>query len=348
MDTQVLGVLTICAQQKDAFDSSISGWLEQLGSHISKALFLAKDYDHLRLQDKALNYAEHAVCITNPDGKIEWVNDAYCWLSGYELREVIGTVLPSAQSKQFNQLLHHVARQDTQEQSWKVESTKTRKDGRTYTVEETLTPLLSEDGRVSNIVSILQDITSRKEAEASIIHRIYHDPLTDLPNRVMFQDRLEQALAQARRHQRLLAVLFIDLDCFKQVNDECGHRAGDQLLKIIADRLSGCIRATDTVARLSGDEFTLILQDLDQSVDAQHVAQKVLDCVVEPIQIDGHVLHIRTSIGIAIFPTDAIEPEDLLLQADRAMYKAKEQGGQSWAFSSRAAGSCISDPSSSP
>ncbi|MGB0910456.1 MAG: diguanylate cyclase domain-containing protein [Nitrospirales bacterium] len=344
-DEQVLGVLTICSRQRNAFDPSIARWLEQLGSHISKSLFLAQNYDQLRLQGKALNYAEHAVCITNPDGKIEWVNDAYCRLSGYEVGEVVGTILPSSQSKPFRLLLAKAARPDFQGQSWKVESTETRKDGQLYTVEEILTPLLSEKGHVSNIVAILQDITSRKEAEAKIIHRVFHDPLTDLPNRVMFQDRLEQAFAQARRHQRLLAVLFIDLDSFKQINDEFGHRAGDQLLKTVAGQLSHCVRATDTVARLSGDEFTVILQDLEQVTDAQHVAQKILDCIVEPIEIDGQILCARTSIGIALFPNDAVDPEDLLRQADRAMYKAKELGGQSWAFPSDSYDSCVSDSS---
>ncbi len=343
-DEDVLGVLIILSRQMNAFDPSIAKWLEQLGSHISNALYLAQNYDHLRLQGIALNYAEHAVCITNPEGKIEWVNDAYCRLSGFEVGEVVGTVLPSSQSKQFRQLLGQAAQQDFQGQSWKVESTATRKDGRAYTVEEVLTPLLSEDGHVSNIVAILQDITSRKEAEAKIIHRVFHDSLTDLPNRVMFQDRLEQALAQARRHQRILAVLFIDLDCFKQINDEFGHRVGDQLLKTVATHLSRCVRATDTVARLSGDEFTVILQDLEQITDAQHVAQKILDCIIEPIPIDGQVLHVRTSIGIALFPGDAIEPEELLRLADRAMYKAKENGGQRWTFASDYQSSCASDP----
>ncbi|GJL49727.1 MAG: hypothetical protein NPIRA01_09540 [Nitrospirales bacterium] len=345
IDERVLGVLTICSHQPDEFEPSIISWLEQLGLHISKAMFVSQNYDHLRLQGKALNYAEHAVCITNPEGRIEWVNDAYCRMSGYEVAEVIGTVLPSSQSKPFRQLLKRAAKQELPAQSWKVESTVTRKDGREYTVEEVLTPLLNEDGRVSNIVAILQDITSRKEAETQIIHRVYHDPLTDLPNRVMFQDRLEQALAQARRHQRLLAVFFIDLDCFKRVNDEYGHRAGDQLLKTVAERLAHCIRATDTVARLSGDEFTLILQDLEHADDAQHVAQKILDCVVDPISIDDHMIQVRTSIGIALFPVDAVEPEDLLRQADRAMYKAKELGGQAWAFSSGGARSCVPDVS---
>ncbi len=345
VDNQVLGVLAICSQQADAFDPSIVKWLEQLGAHISKAIFLAQNYDHLRLQGKALNYAEHAVCIADPEGKIEWVNDAYCRMTGYPAGDVIGTILPSSQSKQFRLLLKQASRQDAQAQSWKVEATATRKDGREYTVEEVLTPLVTEDGRVSNIVSILQDITSRKEAETQIIHRVYHDPLTDLPNRAMFQDRLEQGLAQARRHQRLLAVLFIDLDCFKQVNDEFGHGAGDQLLKTVAERLMHCVRATDTVARLSGDEFTLLLQDLEHPTDAQHVAQKVLDCIVSPIEIDEHIFQVRTSIGIALFPVDAVEPEELLRQADRAMYKAKDLGGQAWAILSRDDRQYVSDPS---
>ena len=334
-EDHVLGVLIIGSQQSNAFDEGIVGWLEELSVQIGKAVSLTKDHSHLRLQEHAMNISQHAVCITSPEGRIEWVNDAYGRLSGCEAFEVIGTVLPSSQSKLFKNVLKRAnKRQPPSSQSWKTESVGRRKDGRSYTVEETLTPLLDEAGNVSNIVVIFQDITARTKAEAKIIHRVYHDPLTDLPNRVMFYDRLDQALAQARRHQRLLSVVFIDLDCFKQVNDVFGHRVGDQLLKVVAERLTHCVRATDTVARLSGDEFTLLLQDLERENDAQHVAQKILDCLVEPVQVGGHTLHVRTSIGIALFPTDATEPEALLQRADRAMYKAKEQGGQGWVFAS--------------
>ncbi|MCA9473310.1 MAG: diguanylate cyclase [Nitrospirales bacterium] len=342
----LLGVLTICSQHADAFDLDRLSWMEQLGIHLSRVMFLAKNYDHLRLQGKALNHAEHAVCIANPEGKIEWVNDAYCRMSGYDAGELIGTVLPSSQSKPFRHLLNQASQPAFQSQSWKVESTAIRKDGQEYAVEEVLTPLVSEDGQLTNIVAILQDITRRKEAETQIIHRVYHDPLTDLPNRAMFQDRLEQGIAQARRHQRLLAVLFIDLDGFKGINDEFGHLIGDELLKTVAERLTHCVRATDTVARLSGDEFTLLLQDLEHPSDAQHVAQKILDCIGAPVSNGEQTLHVRTSIGIALFPVDAEEPADLLRQADRAMYKAKELGGQTWAFSSGDDRTWVPDPSS--
>ena len=167
----------------------------------------------------------------------------------------------------------------------------------------------------------------RKETEARILHLALHDPLTDLPNRTLFYDRLKQALAQAKRHGRKVGVLFVDLDRFKAINDSLGHEAGDALLKIVADRLVRCVRSTDTVARLSGDEFTLVLQDLNREQDAGLVAQKVLDAVAHPVTVGSQKIPITASVGIALYPFDATDPEVLIALADRAMYRAKEKGG---------------------
>lgn len=179
---------------------------------------------------------------------------------------------------------------------------------------------------------ILSLATVRKETAARIFHLTHHDPLTDLPNRILFADRLKQALARAKRYGRGVGVLFVDLDQFKSINDSLGHETGDAVLKIVAERLVRCVRSTDTIARLSGDEFAMVLSDLAQGQDAGHVAQKVLDAVCRPAIVGDRTIPITASIGIALYPFDAADPDVLLAQADRAMYRAKEKGGQGYQF----------------
>ena len=187
-------------------------------------------------------------------------------------------------------------------------------------------------GRVTHFVAIHQDITVRKETEARIFHLAHHDPLTGLPNRTLFYDRLKQALAQAMRHGRGVGILFVDLDHFKAINDSLGHEMGDALLKIVAERLTRCVRATDTIARLSGDEFTVILQDVESGRDAEHVAHNILDTVRQPAMLGHQRIHATASVGIAMYPFHATDPDVLIAQADHAMYRAKEQGGHCCQF----------------
>ncbi len=179
---------------------------------------------------------------------------------------------------------------------------------------------------------ILSLATVRKETAARIFHLTHHDPLTDLPNRILFADRLKQALARAKRYGRGVGVLFVDLDQFKSINDSLGHETGDAVLKIVAERLVRCVRSTDTIARLSGDEFAMVLSDLAHGQDAGHVAQKVLDAVCRPATVGDRTIPITASIGIALYPFDAADPDVLLAQADRAMYRVKEKGGQGYQF----------------
>ena len=179
---------------------------------------------------------------------------------------------------------------------------------------------------------ILSLATVRKETAARIFHLTHHDPLTDLPNRILFADRLTQALARAKRYGRGVGVLFVDLDQFKSINDSLGHETGDAVLKIVAERLVRCVRSTDTIARLSGDEFAMVLSDLAQGQDAGRVAQKVLDAVGRPATVGDRTIPITASIGIALYPFDAADSDVLLAQADQAMYRAKEKGGQGYQF----------------
>jgi len=331
---QVLGVLTVYGNQPHAFDGVTIPWLEKLAGQISLTMSMAKEFDHLRLQGAAMSSTDHAVCITDRQGRIEWVNEAYIKMTGYPATHLIGSILPVFQSGELARLVKQPSQTLPQGQCWKRESTAQRQDGQRYTVEQVMTPLVTDEGHVTHFVAVHQDITARKDAEAKIIHLAHHDPLTDLPNRIMFHDRLLQALAQARRHRKLVGVLFLDLDHFKAVNDTFGHVVGDKLLQVVASRLTDCVRTTDTVARISGDEFTLILQDLEETRDAEHVAQKVLKCLAQPIQIGAQRLSPRCSIGIALYPQDATEPETLLHQADRAMYRAKEMKEPRWQFAS--------------
>jgi diguanylate cyclase (GGDEF)-like protein len=171
-----------------------------------------------------------------------------------------------------------------------------------------------------------REVSERKRAEARLNHLATHDALTDLPNRNLFADRLGQALLRTAWRKRSVAVLFLDLDRFKVINDTLGHAIGDLMLKVVAERLTQCIRTGDTVARLGGDEFVLILDDLAQPQDTTKVAQKILDAFSKPVEIDRRELFITASIGIALYPGDGEEVEALLKNADTAMYRAKEQG----------------------
>jgi diguanylate cyclase (GGDEF)-like protein len=187
-------------------------------------------------------------------------------------------------------------------------------------------PLFDSSGRTRGAIGAFLDITARKRAEEQVRNLAYHDALTGLPNRLLFQDRLALAVAQAHRHRQGLAVLFIDLDRFKVINDSLGHTVGDRLVREVAARLRTCVREGDTVARLGGDEFTLLLPHIGQAVDAAKVAKKVLDLVRIPFDIDGRELFVTASMGISLYPDDGIDAETLVKNADTAMYRAKEQG----------------------
>lgn len=178
----------------------------------------------------------------------------------------------------------------------------------------------------SRVVLVSRDITERQRFEETIRHQAFHDALTGLPNRLLLNDRLTLEIAHAKRNKQMLAVLFLDLDRFKLVNDTLGHGVGDQLLTIIARRLTGCVREDDTVARLGGDEFALLLPEIAQVENAVKVARKILQAIKEPVHMDIHELYITASIGIALYPNDGGDAETLLKNADTAMYRAKEKG----------------------
>jgi diguanylate cyclase (GGDEF)-like protein/PAS domain S-box-containing protein len=194
-------------------------------------------------------------------------------------------------------------------------------------------PHYDEAGQVAGVIGLMRDVTERKNAEQQIEYQAYHDALTGLANRKLFQEHLGLAIALAGRRSGTVAVLFLDLDNFKVINDTLGHTTGDALLRLIGRRLKSCVREGDTVARVGGDEFTIVLQDLAKKEDAALVARKVLQCVAEPVALDGHRLYVTTSIGITFFPDDGQDGEALLRNADNAVYVAKSEGRNTYQMS---------------
>jgi diguanylate cyclase (GGDEF)-like protein/PAS domain S-box-containing protein len=200
------------------------------------------------------------------------------------------------------------------------------RSGRTIQCEWYNTPLVDPGGRILGFASLVQDVTERLNTERTIHYMAHHDALTGLPNRRLMQDRLNQAILQARRKQRHVAVLFLDLDRFKLLNDTLGHDTGDYILKDVARRLTSCVREVDTVSREGGDEFVVVLPDLDRPENARVVADKILRELARPVEISGQEIHITTSIGISHYPSDATDVGRLLKHADTAMYQAKDAG----------------------
>ena len=212
-----------------------------------------------------------------------------------------------------------------------VETRYQRRDGSQFWGSLTVSPVHHADGAVDYFVAMIEDIDHRKRQEFDLLHRAAHDSLTGIPNRSLFDDRLDQAVRAARRRRGKLAVLAIDLDHFKPVNDELGHHAGDEVLRRLADRLRSALRESDTLARLGGDEFAVLLAEQDEA-GAQATALKLLESVEEPFEIEGQLRPIGLSIGVAVFPADGRNPAELMLAADSAMYRAK-RNGSGWAAS---------------
>ncbi len=212
-----------------------------------------------------------------------------------------------------------------------VETRLRARNGRLIDVEGNLT-FSRGDGNSGTVWAICRDVTMRKKAQEQLFHMAHHDMLTSLPNRLFFNDRLQQANAIARRSKKKVGVLFLDLDRFKIINDTLGHSIGDMLLQEIADRLKTCVREVDTVARLGGDEFTIILSCINSVEDAEMVADKVMKMMAQPFSVEENELFVTTSIGISIFPTDSDDSASLVKKADIAMYSAKAQGRNNYIF----------------
>jgi diguanylate cyclase (GGDEF)-like protein/PAS domain S-box-containing protein len=284
------------------------------------------------------NTLEHApigIVVASLDGRFIEVNQSICDLLGYSREELLSLTFMDITHPGDHELTRENVQRllDGKHDSYKLEERYFRKNGETVYVQVIASLLRDSSGAPLNFIGHIEDITERRRTQEEIRHLAYYDTLTYLPNRHLLLDRLNQALAQARRHRRSVAVMFLDLDYFKGVNDTLGHDAGDELLKVVAGRLENCVRDSDTVARLGGDEFIVALAEISSREDAAAVAEKILELLNNPISIRERELRISTSIGIAVYSADhADDAAELIKKADIAMYQAKDAGRNSFRF----------------
>lgn len=262
--------------------------------------------------------------------KILAANPAYCHLIGYNPEEMLELTLgeiiaiePEALDNKLEEILG-------KKQYWIEESQHRCENGSLVSVEVNVS-LDSYQGE-EVFCFIIRDISERKRSQEILNYQLLHDHLTDLPNRKLFNQEISIALANAQKNQTLMAVMFLDLDCFKNINNTLGHTIGDQLLQIFAKRLSSCLRSDDTVARWGGDEFTIVLPTIKSTEDTVKLAQKILDSLKHPFDVEEHQFHVKTSIGIALYPQDGEDSETLLKNSDTALSRAKEQGRNQYQF----------------
>lgn len=299
----------------------------------------------LRLLAGVFEHSAEAIMVSDRDNRIVEVNQAFCRLTGYSADEVRGVdpaMLSSGRTapEEYRSMWQAIGTTGR----WQGEISDRRKDGSVYPKWLSISTIHGADGNIEHYIGSFVDISERKAAEEQIRHLAHFDTLTDLPNRFNLQGRLEQALASARRdgHHRPVAVMFLDLDRFKNVNDTLGHHVGDALLLEVSQRLMSSVRESDVVARLGGDEFVVVLTGAD-AVAAERVAGKMLKSLSQPYDIDGHQLHATSSIGIAVFPGDGESVEILMRNADAAMYHAKSTGRNNVQFFTASMNQAASD-----
>ena len=287
----------------------------------------------LHLAAQVFENSRDAIVLTDQGRRVIALNRAFTVMTGFTPQDMLGKPVSLYRSGVHDESFYReVWSQVEARDHWEGESWGRRRDGGLFPCWTSISAIRDSAGRVSNYMGIVTDITERKKSEEHTRHLAEHDFLTDLPNRVLLLDRLRLALAAARRNHGMLAVLFVDLDRFKAVNDTLGHAMGDRLLKEVASRLVHCVREADTVSRQGGDEFIILLSDVAGPAGAAHAAESVLHALEQEFVLGEHLAHISASIGIAMFPGDGEEIDALLKHADIAMYHAKQDGRNGYQF----------------
>jgi diguanylate cyclase (GGDEF)-like protein/PAS domain S-box-containing protein len=285
-----------------------------------------------------LNSIGDAVLTTDLQGNVTYLNVVGETMTGWSRKDAMGKPLAdvfkiidgTTRAVAVNPAHHAIAEDRTV--GLAADCVLIRRDGSEAPIEDSAAPIHDREGKVSGAVIVFHDVSQSRSMVQKMAHLAVHDSLTDLPNRVLLTERLSQAIGMANRHRKRGALLYMDLDNFKRVNDTLGHEIGDKLLKLVADRLTACVRATDTVCRQGGDEFVILLAEIEQPQDAAHIAEKLRVELAMPQLIDSHELHTSMSIGISVFPDNGNDVDAVMRNADTAMFYAKEQGRDNHQF----------------
>ncbi len=328
-DERLAGDLVAAGAQDYLIKGQVDG--RSLARALRYAVERKRAEEKLRLAAKVFEIALEGILVADANQAIISVNRAFFDITGFSEKDVVGRRVfaeADVQDGFFNRVWATLAGAE----HWQGEGLCRRRGADDFPVWLNVNAVKDAQGRVTHHVAAFNDITELKRSEERLRHIAHHDALTGLPNRILFHDRLDQALAHSRRHKTLTAVLFIDLDRFKIINDTLGHRSGDELLKRAAERLRGCVREVDTVARLGGDEFAIVLGDLAAREDAAVVARKVLQTLGRPYELEVQEVFVTTSIGIALYGEGVEDESSLLEHADVAMYHAKRSGRNSFCF----------------
>jgi diguanylate cyclase (GGDEF)-like protein/PAS domain S-box-containing protein len=329
---------------RDITERSLSECLLQqandalLRAEVERAVAAEALFDERERAQVTLNSIGDAVISTDLAGRVTYLNAVAERLTGWAAAEAMGRplkdvfqVVDADSRAPVPNPMALAARENTSVTLAPI-CILIRRDAVETAIEDSAAPIHDRLGRVTGAVMVFRDVSASRALSQRLSHLAQHDSLTDLPNRGLFNDRLRQAVILANRHRSALAVLYLDVDRFKHINDSLGHSVGDRLLQSVAQRLSGCVRASDTVSRLGGDEFVILLSEVAQAQDAVGCADKVLQAVRIPYVVEGHELHITASVGIVIYPEDGVEAEVLLQNADSAMYEAKNRGRDTYQF----------------
>jgi diguanylate cyclase (GGDEF)-like protein/PAS domain S-box-containing protein len=291
------------------------------------------DHERVRVATAVFDSTQEGVLVTDEQGLIVHVNRAFMAITGYQREEVLGDRPNRFKSGRHDAQFYRVMYEALMEKGhWSGEIWNRRKSGEIYPQWQNIRRVCDDAGQTSHFVAVFSDLTAIKRSEQELQQLAHYDPLTGLPNRLLFTDRAAQALTYAGSSKRGCALLLIDLDHFKNINDSLGHNVGDQVLKAVAERLKGLFDSGMTLARLGGDEFALLQENCQQVMQAAGLAQRVLDAMKEPFVLDSHPLFISASVGISLFPSDAQSAEQLLRNADSALFKAKSDGREGYAL----------------
>jgi diguanylate cyclase (GGDEF)-like protein/PAS domain S-box-containing protein len=297
-------------------------------SKIARDISLQKSAEQqLRLAASVFNNTSEGIVITDRCGRMVDVNLAFSRITGYERAEVLGRGPEMFRSsRQGPEVLRSLRKGLYAQGEWKGEIWSRRKDGQSFSAWVTVSRIPGESGRTLHFVAMFSDVTVLKLQQEQLERGAHFDPLTNLPNRLLLSDRLHQAMTQCQRADQSLAVLYMDLDGFKQVNDRFGHEVGDELLVVLASRMKQALREVDTLARMGGDEFVAVMTDVQGMQECMQLADWVLNACSEPVCIQGNDLRVTASIGITLYPQDSAEADQLMRHADQAMYEAKQSG----------------------